>query len=88
MLNILLGFVIGSLLTLLIISIKHYLRRNHLKIRWNNVLIAIFVLVIVGWTVYSFIGMAVGPEYTKSNGNVCKGYKYGMKICSGDINAE
>lgn len=88
MLNILLGIGIGIMLALIIVKIQNYLIKNHLMIRWNNILIAIFILTITGWLIYSFIGMTIGPEYTKTNGNVCKGYKYGMQICHGDINAE
>lgn len=88
MLNIIIGIIIGSMITLLIISIHHYLKANHLRMNWKNLFIALGILVLILYLIYSFIGMTFGPEYTKSNGNVCKGYKYGIKICTGDINAE
>lgn len=88
MFKIIIGIIIGTLLTLLIISIQHYLKTNHLKLKWKNLFIALGCLIIIVHLVYSFIGILTEPEYTKTNGNVCKGYKYGWKVCSGDINAE
>lgn len=88
MFKIIIGIIIGIILTLLIISIQHYLKTNHLKLKWKNLFIAFGCLIIIVHLIYSTIGIFVGPEYTKSNGNVCKGYKYGWQICSGDINAE
>lgn len=78
------GLIIGIILTLIIISVRAYLKANHLKMKWGNVILALIIV----WLIYSFLGMTFAPEYTKPNGNVCKGYKYGLKICSGDINAE
>lgn len=79
-----LGIFIGIILTLIIISIRSYLKVNHLKMEWKNVILALVIIHLI----YSFVGIIFAPEYTKPNGNVCKGYKYGWKICSGDINAE
>lgn len=45
-------------------------------------------LLLIIWIIYSFIGIIASSEYVKPNGNVCRGYKYGWKICGGDINAE
>lgn len=86
--NFIIGMIIGIILTLIIISIQHYLEDNHLRMNWKNVFIAFGVILIVSWFIYSFVGMTFGPKYTKSNGNTCQGYKYGLKICWGDINAE
>lgn len=88
MLNTFLGIIIGALLTLLIISINGYLKINHLKLKWKNIFIALGCLIIIAYLIYSTIGIFVSPEYTRPNGNVCKGFKYGLKVCSGDINAE
>lgn len=88
MFNIIIGIIIGIILTLLIISLNNYLRINHLKLKWKNILIALGCLFMAIYLIYSFIGILTQPQYTKSNGNVCKGYKYGIQICSGDINAE
>lgn len=88
MFKIIIGIIIGTVLTLLIISVQHYLKTNHLKLKWKNLFIALGCLIIIAHLVYSFIGILAAPEYTKPNGNVCKGYKYGWKVCSGDINAE
>lgn len=78
------GLIIGSIITLIIIKIHNYLKANNLKMKWKNV----FIALLIGWLLYSFVGIIFEPQYTKDNGNTCKGYKYGIKICSGDINAE
>lgn len=78
------GLIIGIIITLIIIRINNYLKINNRKMEWKNVFITLLIL----WLVYSFVGIVFGPQYTKDNGNTCKGYKYGIKICSGDINAE
>lgn len=88
MIKIIIGIIIEALITLLIVSIQHYLKTNHLKLKWKNLLIALGCLIIIVHFIYSLIGILIAPEYTKPNGNVCKGYKYGWKACSGDINAE
>lgn len=85
---IIIGIAIGVILTIIIIHIQHYLKANHLVMNWKNLFIALVILLLTVYLIYSFIGIAFGPKYTKSNGNVCKGYKYGIKVCSGDINAE
>lgn len=54
------------------------------RIKWGN----ITKLLIAAFLVISFIGMITCKPYTKENGNVCKGYKYAMQICSGDIDLE
>lgn len=88
MFKIIIGIIIGVILTLLIVSIQRYLKTNHLKLKWLNVFIALGCLIFIAHFIYSTIGIFTQPEYTKSNGNVCKGFKYGWKVCSGDINAE
>ena len=45
-------------------------------------------MVLFAWIIYSLIGITFGPEKTKENGNVCKGYDYGFKVCRGDINKD
>lgn len=72
-----LGFILTSLL-------DHYLTKKRLSLNYG--LLAVIVLSL--WLVYSAVGMFIGPRYTKDNGNVCQGFKYGIHICSGDINAE
>lgn len=84
---LILGIFIGIVLTLIVV-ISIYVRVNHLHMKWKNLFIGLTIIAVVAHLVYSFIGIATQPEYTKPNGNVCKGYKYGWKICSGDINAE
>lgn len=54
------------------------------RFRVERVIIAILVV----YFIYSFIGVIFGTEYTKSNGNTCKGFPYGLQVCSGDINAD
>lgn len=88
MFKIIIGIIIGALITLLIVSIQYYLKTNHLKLKWKNLFIALGCLIIIAYLIYSFIGMAIAPKYTKPNGNACKGFKYGIQVCSGDINAE
>jgi len=82
------GFILGSIITILILTIKNYLKINHLELEWKNIFIALVIFSVIIYLIYSFIGITIGPMYEKTNGNVCKGYKYGWKICSGDINAE
>lgn len=67
---------------------QRYLSEHHLKFHWDYLISALFSILIVIYIIYSMAGIITAPEYTKSNGNVCKGYKYGIQICSGDINAE
>ncbi len=88
MFKIIIGMIIGIILTLIILAIQHYLKDNNLRINWKNVLIALGVILIIVWLIYNFMSLTIGPEYTKSNGNICKGYRYGLKICWGDINVE
>ncbi len=58
------------------------------KLNWKIVTsIAVFLVLFVYW-IYSFLGVTFGPINQKENGNYCKGYTYGIKICWGDINAE
>lgn len=54
------------------------------RFKWELVL----VIVLFAWIIYSIIGIAFGQEKTKGNGNVCKGYNYGFKVCRGDINKD
>lgn len=82
--KIFIGIVIGIVLEKLYKRLQKYLKRKGKRIDWKN--IVIFLVII--YLIYSFIGIIVSPEYTKPNGNVCKGFDYGIQICSGDINAE
>lgn len=82
--KIFIGIVIGVVLAKLYTRLQKCLKRKGLRIDWKN--IVIFLVII--YLIYSFIGIIVSPEYTKQNGNVCKGFDYGIQICSGDINAE
>ena len=86
--KIIIGIILGIVLTLIILNIRHYLSDNHLVINWRNVFIAIVMLVIIIWISYSIIGMIFGPVHVEASGNTYQGYKYGLKIGSGDINAE
>lgn len=88
MLYFIFGFVSGISFLTLIILINNYLFISNRRIDWKNLIIAIVVLIVVIYLIYNFIGIAIGPTVTNKNGNTCKGYKYGLKICSGDINAE
>lgn len=54
------------------------------KIKWEGIVILLLFL----WIIYSLCGVFFGAEYTKSNGNTCKGFPYGLQVCSGDINAD
>lgn len=83
---IIVGIITGIILTLIVTSIQHYLERNHLKLKWTNVFIALIAILFICWITYSSIGMIFGQ--THSNGyKECTGYQYGLKICVGDINA-
>lgn len=91
MVKVFIGIAIGITITLLVVKLKNYLIRNNLSLDWPWILsrlaFILLILIIIHF-IYSSIGIFIGPEYTKSTGNVCRGYKYGFKICSGDINAE
>ena len=54
------------------------------RFRVERVIIAILVV----YFIYCFIGVIFGTEYTKSNGNTCKGFSGGVHVCSEDINVE
>lgn len=82
--KILLGILLGVLIAKLYRFLDEYLKKNNLKIDWKNIVI----IIVVGYLVYSFIGIIVSPSYKKPNGNECKGFNYGIQICTGDINAE
>lgn len=88
MLNIMLGIVIGISIISLIILLNYCLYVSNRRIDWIKLIIAIVVLIVVIYLIYNIIGIVIGPTVTNDNGNTCKGYKYGLKICSGDINAE
>ena len=91
MLKVIIGVAIGIILALIIAYIKKYLKENHLRVNWQNVFIALLIIIFilfVIWFIYSFIGISKCEKIAQPNGNVCSGYKYGMKFCSGDINAE
>ena len=84
MIEIFIGIAIGIVLTLVTLYIRNYLRKNHLKLNTRFIIGTILIV----YLIYSFIGIIVSPEYTKPNGNVCKGFNYGINVCSGDIDAE
>lgn len=84
MINIFIGIVIGIVLTNTIVALQKYLKKKGLSINWGNITKVLIVI----YLIYSFIGILVSPEYTKPNGNVCKGFDFGIQVCSGDINAE
>lgn len=70
------GLIIGSLVT-------DYLKNKGLEFNYKFILIAFILFYIV----YCIVGIMTN-EYKKPNGNICRGYEYGFKICSGDINVE
>ena len=82
------GIAIGITITLLVVKLRNYMIRNNLSLDWPWILSRLAIVLFIIYFIYSSIGIFVAPEYTKPNGNVCRGYKYGFKICSGDINAE
>ena len=81
---IFLGSLIVVVLTILIVSLNNYLKRNNLKL---NIKFIIYVIITIH-LIYSIIGILFSPEYTKPNGNVCTGFNYGINVCSGYINVE
>lgn len=88
MIKLFLGIIIGILLALLGFGIRSYLRKNHLKLNVKYIIKNTIIILVIFYYFYSLIGIIVSPYYAKSNGNICKGFKYGLKVCSGDINAE
>ncbi len=84
MIKILIGITIGIVLTLIALYIRNYLRKNNLRLNIKFII----GIILIAHLIYSFIGIIVSPVYTKPNGNVCKGFNFGINICSGDINAE
>lgn len=75
------GIGIGFILTSLL---DYCLARKRLALNYK--LLAIIVLCL--WLIYSVAGIFIGPKYIKDNGNTCQGFKYGFRICTGNINAE
>lgn len=75
------GIGIGFILTSIL---DNYLRKKGLILNYKFLAIIILGL----WFIYSFVGFFLGTEYAKDNGNVCKGFEYGIQVCHGDINAE
>lgn len=88
MLNIIIGMIIGIVITLVIVRIKYYLEVNHLIMNWKKLFIALIIVCLILYLIYCLIGLIFGTSYTKPNGNVCRGYKYGIKVCTGNINIE
>lgn len=84
MINIFIGIVIGIVITILALLLNKYLKKKHLELNWERIFMALFII----YLIYSFIGIIVAPEYTKPNGNHCKGFDWGIPACGGDINAE
>ena len=58
------------------------------KIRWEIVGCIIAYIIAFAYMTYSVIGIGFGPIVKKENGNYCRGFDYGFKVCWGDINAE
>lgn len=78
---IVIGIIIGFILTSIF---DHYLAKKRLSLNYG-----LLAGIVIGlWVIYNAVGIFIGPRYTKDNGNVCQGFKYGFHICSGDINAE
>ena len=73
---IILGFLIGY-------EIRVYLDHRSLKLPVGS----ITTVVLFAFVVYSIAGIFTN-EYTKVNGNICRGFPDGIKVCRGDINAE
>mgnify|MGYP006988882923 CR=1 FL=1 len=67
---------------------QRYLSEHHLSFHWDYLISALIIILITIHTIYSMVGIITTPEYTKPNGNICKGYKYGWNVCSGNINLE
>lgn len=93
--NLLLTLVVISLIALIVAvliyigtRIQKILKERHLIFHWDKLFIGLISIVAVVYIIYSMVGMTIAPEYTKPNGNVCKGYKYGIQVCSGNINVE
>lgn len=94
--TILFTLVVISLLALVIsvsmyagAKFQKYLSEKHIRFRWDRLIGTAIVILIIIYGIYSMVGILTTPTYTKPNGNVCSvGYKYGFKICSGNINAE
>lgn len=84
MLKILIGIIILIILIFIILYIRNYLKRNDLKLNVKYII----EIIIIAHLIYSFIGIVISPYYTKDNGNICKGFNYGINICSGDIDAK
>lgn len=53
--------------------------KKRIKIKWGNVI----GLIIVLYLVISFVGMFTSERSSIDKYTMCKGYKYGVKVCSG-----
>lgn len=82
--KIILGMVIGVGISIMIMELKEYLKKNHLQLDWNRILK--FFMICYG--LYSLLGIIISKKEISPSGNICKGFNYGINICSGDINAE
>ena len=51
-----------------------------IRVKWKNAIKTILLI----WSIYSILGLLFGQEYETKDGNICKGYQYGVKICAGD----
>lgn len=58
------------------------------KIRWEATIGIVLFVLVLAYFIYSTVGISFGPIKQKENGNYCRGFDYGFKICWGDINAE
>ena len=72
-------------------KVRRYMKKNNLKFNWKwirKVAGITLIVILITWIIYSIIGLIVADTYIKENGNICKGFPYGFKVCSGDINKE
>ena len=88
MLNFIIGFLVGSIL-ILIFSLRYYMKINNLKLNYEWLFKALGIILlslVILHLIYSVVGIATSNFYVKDNGNICRGFKYGWKICEGNIN--
>ena len=88
MVKVFIGIAIGITITLLVVKLRNYLIRNNLSLDWPWIWSRLAIILVIIYLIYSAFGIISNNQFTKSNGNICRGYRYGLHICSGDINAE
>lgn len=82
--KVIIGIIVGIFISVLIDKIKKYLKRNHLKLDLVNCYAFVITFVAIIYLTYSGVGIISSTH--NENGNICKGFNYGIQICSGDIN--